>query len=392
MPPPSQYTPYFPITVAANLRFNDRNGIPVTELYPVASQQSLDNPETGYISLIGSKVSDLLAISQSVNTILAQYNTRITTLEQQVSAIQTSGVTFQLYVNGGCLLGNTTVTVPAAVTALIASECAYSTVLGTTTALANSIAAQCSNLNTAQAFSQNSTMSGLAGWNTNPVTVADSDNNQWKAICDLRGGMSTILGAVTPSCSQVIVDYAATLNAYMSFNLYFDGYSFIPSGYTDNGSLVKITDTAGHSYQTTFNIVTQSTTSSPLVINTSGSTVSPTSTSYQVQVTSKVQNSTLGLTCEKVMFKTVSNSSGSTSLFDTSTYNAATSGSSSVLIVSGLPYFPRHASISATNSWTGGLLGDLNYSPYLSYVSGGVYLNFIAPPTGTLSLSITTFR
>lgn len=391
MPPPSQYTPYYPITVASGLRFNDRNGIPVTEMFPVASQQSLDNPETGYISLIGSKVSDLLAISQSVNLILSQYNTRITTLEQEIDAIQTSGVTFQLYVNGGCLLGNTSVTVPAAVTALIANTCDYNEILGTTTELANSIAAQCSNLNTAQAFSQNSTMSGLAGWDTNPTTVAASDNNQWRAICDLRGGMETILDAVVPNCSQVIVDYAVVLNSGQSFNLYFDGYSFIPSGYTDNTSLVQITDTGGHSYQTSFNIVTQSNTSSPLVINTSGSTVSPTSTSYQVQVTSKVQNTTIGTTCEKVMYKTVQNTSGSTGLYDVSQYTASVNNAS-IQIVNGLSYLPRHASISPLNSFTGGILGDLNYSCYLSYVAGGVYINALAPITGTLSLSITTFR
>lgn len=391
MPPPSQYTPYYPITVAAGLRFNDRNGIPVTEMYPVASTQPLDNPETGYISLIGSKVSDLLAVSQSVNTILAQYNTRITTLESEVDAIQTSGVTFQLYVNGGCLLGNLSVTVPAAVTALIENTCDYNEILGTTTELANSIAAQCSNLNTAPAYSQNSTMSGLSGWDTDPTTLAAAVNNLWKTACDLRGGMETILDAVTPTCSQVIVDYAVVLNSGMSFNLYFDGYTFIPTGFTDNTSTLMITDTTGNFYTTTFNIVTQSTSSSPLVINTSGSTVSPTSQSYQVEVVSKVQNTTLGLTCEKTVFKTVQNSSGSTGLFDISTYVAVVNGSS-IQIVSGLSYLPRHASISPTNSFTGGILGDLNYSPYLSYVGGGVYLNAIAPISGTLSLSITTFR
>lgn len=391
--PPINVTPYYPITVARNLRFDDANGIPVTVLPPVAATQALDNPATGYISLIGSRLSDLIDSYNQVVVLLGQYNTRITALETAVSNIQTSGVTFQLYVNGGCLLGNTTVTVPAAVTSLIANTCAYNTVLGTTTALSNAILAQCSNLNSAQAYSQNSTMSGLSGWISSPTTTADTVNNLWKTVCDLRGGFATLWAAVSPSCSQVIVDYQAVLNTGMVFVLYFDGYTFIPSGYTDNTSNIRITDTSGNFYTTNFNIVTQSTTTAPVSLYTSGSTLSTTSAYYTVQVTSNVVNSTLGTSCSKVVIKTVQGTQDA-GLFDVGNYTGTmTSGATSLTFVSGLSYTPSTITPIPKNAFTSKMLYHQNYQTYLG-ISGGSGTLYLAGATegGTVNLDYISYR
>jgi len=399
--PPLSYTPYYPIVVAANLRFDDANGVPVTQMFPVASSQALDNPGTGYISLIGSKVSDLLATYQQVSAVLSQYNTRITALETAVTNIQTSGVTFQLYVNGGCLLGNTTVTVPAAVTALMNNSCDYNTVLGTTTALTNAVAAQCTNLNSLPAFSQSGDMSGLSGWFPAPLTIASSFSNLWKSYCDARTGITTALAAVTPACSQVIIAYQAVLNGNLVFNIYFSGYSFIPTGYVDGGSTITVRDTGTGVYTQALNVVTQSTDPAPLVLYTSGSTLSPQSTTYTITLDSIVTNSALGLTCEKTTTAPpISNPaspvpSDTTCCPDIGTYTGTlSSGATALTVVSTLSYTPRYADWEPGNAFTAAQFYPGGSPPYITRTLGGFVLHFSSPTaaTGTVLLDCITYR
>lgn len=398
MPPPPGLTPYFPITVAQNLRFADSNGVPVTVMYPVAQNQQSDNPTTGYISLIGFKVSDLLSTYQQVSVILQNYNQSITGLQQQVSAIQSSGVNFTLYVNGQCLSTppNTTMQVTDAVTNLLLNTCSYNTVLDTPTNLAGAIGAQCTNLNTLPAFSQNSAMSGLTGWYSNPLTLAQSFSNLWKSYCDARTGISTALGAVTPTCSQIVVDYKAILNNQLTFNLYFSGYTFIPSGFTDSGSTVTITDSYNNIYTTNLNILTQSTTVAPLVLYTSGSTLSPTATFYQIDVKSKVVNSTIGLTCVKDTFKTVilgtTSNSSTTEGPDIFNYSAAATSGTTFILVSGLSYTPRFASIAVKDANTCTQLYKSQMTFYLNYIAGGVTMVTSGGYSGTINLDIAVFK
>lgn len=394
--PPLSYTPYYPIAVAANLRFSDSNGIPVTEMYPVAVNQSLDSPTTGYISRIGSKLSDLMGTYIDVVNTLANYNTRITNLETQVAAIQASGVTFQLYVNGGCLLGNTSVTVPAAVTSLISNSCSYNAALGTTTALAGSIGALgIGTLNSLPAFSQSGSMSGLANWKSVLATTADLEYDLALAYLDSRYGITKALAAITPTCAQVIVNYQATLNSQLTFNLYFSGYTFIPTGYADAGSIVKITDTSGNIYQTSFNIVNQSTITSPLVLLTSGSTLSPTSAYYIVDVKSNVSNAALGTTCIKETFQTVYTNSGTggISSFDIGNYTATTSGTTSIALVSGLSYTPKAVNIIPKNAFSSNLLYNQNFTAYIQYTNGGATLTLAGSSgLGTINYDWIAYR
>lgn len=375
-----------PLSVAVNLRYTDPNGDLVTRLYP-----------NDYIELIGSNVSTLKAQYQAINTTLVTYGNDIDTLQTDVAQLQSSASSFMLYVTGTCLYGNDGLPHPIddAVNRLMGNTCSYNTVLGTTSALSSAIGAMPAGLSALPAFSQNSAMSGLAGWDSAPTTIAASFSDLWKAYYDARTGISSALAAVTPTCAQVIVDYAATVDSSLNFNLYFSGYTFIPSGYTDNSSIVKITDSSGNIYQTGFNIVTQSNTTSPLSLATSGSALSALSTYYTVQVTSKVQNTTLGTSCEKQVFKTVYRNATSAETGccpDIGNYTAATSGTTSIQFISGLSYTPRYVGITPKNSFTGGLLGDLNYSYSISYVAGGATISFLAAPSGTLNIDYIAYR
>lgn len=247
MPQVPPYVLNTPLTVAANLRYTDGNGDIVSRLYP-----------NDYIELIGGNVSTIKAQIQQIDSLLAQYGTRITTLESTVAAIQSSGVTFMLYVNGGCLNGNASTRIDTQVTSLTASECAYITALGTTTALSNAVAAEtASTLNALPAYSQVSAMSALAGWDSAPTTIASSLSNLWKAYLDMRVGVTQALSQSNITCADVKINYQGVYNMLArTITFYFYGSS-IPTNFSGSGSssgTFTVTDLYGHTYTQTFNL------------------------------------------------------------------------------------------------------------------------------------------
>ena len=394
---PTQYVSNFPLQLSKNLRFQDSNGNIVTQLYPVG--YPADSPTTGYISLIGASLSTQIDNYNQVVALLNTYNTEITTLQASVLAIQTSGATAIPQVNAGCLSSpvNQVLPINVVVANAVANICGYNNVLGTTTALSQAIAAQPTNLNSLPAFSQNSTMSGLSGWNTNPTTIAASESNQWIAYGDARAGITNALAAITPTCAQVKVAYQAVLISGPVINLYFNGYTFIPTGFGDsqNQSQIKITDASGNNYQQAFSITAASLSNTPISISTSGTTLSPTSSSYTVQVTSNVSNPTTGQSCSKVVIETLYTASSTPGGigYDVTNYNQpVTSGTTAITAVSGLSYTPRFATIVAKDNYDATYI--LSKAPYFSYILGGVVINFgqAISVAGTANIDIITFR
>lgn len=391
MPPPQSYVSNIPLSVAAALRYIDANGVEVSKLFP-----------NDYLSLTGSATGTLKTQYQQVVQILSQYNTRITILETEVAAILTSGATNMPYVNGQCLYNDNILhPVDDAFNRLALSYCNYVNVLGTPTALASSIVLQTASvLNALPAFSQNSAMSGLANWSSVPTTIAASFGDLWLAYLDARTGISTALAAVTPTCAQVIVNYQAVMNNfYAGMYMYFNGYSFIPTGYADNGSTIQITDGIGGVLLQSFNILTQSTASVPLVLNTSGSTLSPTVISYQVAVNSNIKNNALNIVCQKTMVSTVSNpySSSSTRVLggDFGNFSLMTSGNTSAtyILTNNLNYTPRFASVTPKNGATGQLF--VNTGGYnLIYLATGLQIVFASSISfvGLINIDFITYK
>lgn len=245
---PQPFVPNTELQVAANLRYTDANGDLVYRLYP-----------NEYTSLIGANVSTLKAQYVQVTAILADYGARITTLETQVDNILTSGVTFMLYVNSACLYDdNITHPIDEAFNLLSSASCSYFDILGTTTALANGIAAETpATLNTLPAYSQNSAMAGIAGWDSDPVTVAATINNIWKAYLDMRVGVTQALNQSNITCADIHINYQGVYNQPAgTITMYFYG-SYIPTNFSASSptsGTFTITDTSGNIYTQTFNI------------------------------------------------------------------------------------------------------------------------------------------
>jgi hypothetical protein len=380
MPPLQPYVSNVPLQVAKNLRFLDGAGIPVTELLPIGMVGTTvnDTPVTGYISRIGAVLSDQIDLYNNVDVTLNNYGADIATLQADVIALQISGTTIPS-VNGQCINGNAPILITDAVDYLISEHCDYVPVLGSVNDLNLAIAAENpATLNTEPAFSQNSVMAGLTGWETSPITVADSLKNIWLAYLDARDGISTALAAVTPTCSQVIVDFLPTYNAASGlFNFFANGYSFIPTGYTNNGSLLVITDNVGGTYTTLFDIVSYSQAGAgPLTIGISGTPLSTSVSSYTVELSSNVQNSSIGLTCSKTVIKetTVSGGTGTNCCPIIGNYTDSVSGTT-IPIISGLSFTPSYVSITPKDSTTA--LAFLTGSGhYVDYIQGGANLVF----------------
>jgi hypothetical protein len=233
-------------------------------------------------------------------------------------------------------------------------------------------------------------LSNLNGWlPTLTPTIADTINNIWLAYFDARTGIETVLEAVTPNCSQVIVDFQSVYSSSAAgFNLYFSGYSFIPSGYLDGGSTITITDDQSGILYTGFDIVNQAQDTNPLFLSISASTLSPTSAFYTVSVTSNVANAAIGTTCVKTVIHTSSLEGGAGSIYNIGNYTDGISGTTAT-IVSGLTYGPRFVQITAKDSATATAL--LN-GYYLTYTNDGATLTLLSSVQTTLNLDWIAYK
>jgi len=391
MPQLQPYVSNTPLVVARNLRFLVA-GIPVTEMLPIGMVGNVvnDNPETGYISRIGAILSDQIDLYNTVQNTLNQYEIDITSLDVRVTALEISGTTVPS-VNGYCYNGNSAILVTDMTELLTQDLCDYKTVLGTATDLSSGLSTSApGTTNQLDAFSQNSTLSGLNGWlPTLSPTVADTINNIWLAYFDARAGITKTLEAVTPNCSQVIIDFQSVYSSTAAgFNLFFSGYSFIPSGYLDGGSTVTITDDQSGILYTGFNIVNQAANVNPLFLSISGSTLSPTSAFYTVSITSNVANASIGTTCVKTVIHTSSLEGGAGSIYNIGNFTDGVSGTTAT-IVSGLTYGPRFVQITAKDSQTA---TELANGYYLTYTNDGATLTLLSSVQTTLNLDWVAYK
>lgn len=304
MPVPQQFVPNVPLQVAKNLRFIDSNGYPVDKQLP-----------NDYTTNIGGVVSNNIDTINQILATLSTQQTEISNSQTQINNILASGATAIPDVYAYCFLSSGTGLYPIDVVLddVTRSLCNYYTAVGTSTQMALAGTQQCANLNTAQRFAVPSAqMQSITGWKSTIQTVADSINNLWLTVCDLRGGMDLIMSQVEPSCSQVIVDYQAVSTVVGGTSptmlLYFAGYTFIPDGYTDQGSSVIIKDGAGNQVSAAFDIVSLSQSASPLSVTLTPGIILSTS-DYTVYVNSHVKNTTWDITCYKTVVKTVVNTS-----------------------------------------------------------------------------------
>jgi transcription termination factor NusB len=219
------------ITIAQCFRTTDSNGDPVTTQH-----------HTEYTRLIGLKVCTIEGNVSSHTTTLSSYGNRLTVLEQAVLGSSSTEGNVTLTCGGT----TTTVTISEAILNLQNQVCSIRTAIGTNSALTAAAALQPSSLATAPALSTTGTMSALTGFKSTVSTTADTLSNLWVTLIDLRTAFNNIKDLIKPDCANVIVDFApAMINNGTAVNLFFSGYSSVPTGWvnTDSkGSKLTITE------------------------------------------------------------------------------------------------------------------------------------------------------
>lgn len=296
MPPQPPSVPNTPLAVAANLRYDDPiTGIPVTQLYP-----------NEYIEHIGGRLSYYIGRIGEIDDILGAYGERLDTAEAQIDAILASGSTSIPEVNGACFNGNQNEPVNVVTAYLVSNSCDYNTILGTTTALGQAILAQCANLNTLPAFSQNSDMAGLAGWTSSVTTFAQSFSNLWLAYCDMRAGVTQALSQSAITCASVRINAAGAYNSSeRTLSLYFPG-SFIPSNFSDAGSsYISVKDVDNNEFTQAISI-TDVISDGNITLDISASTLIQTS-DYIVRVVYDLTSTTPSLGCSNTIVLNITN-------------------------------------------------------------------------------------
>jgi len=184
---------------------------------------------------------------------ISNLDSRVTVLENAPCCYTPPSVT------PNCTYGAVVSGVPTDIDIMLESldgvVCDLVSTLGSNTELSNAASEQCTALNTAPALSQPGTMSGITGWNSTISNFAQSMQNLWITVCDLRAAMYALKECCAPDCSSFLFDYYAVLDANReTLTLYFDGYgTVIPPGFTNCPTLstITVTDGVGGTYSNT---------------------------------------------------------------------------------------------------------------------------------------------
>jgi hypothetical protein len=201
----------------------------------------------------------------SLNTTVNNHTTQINNLTSAVTTIQ------QWKITPSCSYPPTVPSSGVATPLLTLIEafedkmCQLSTILGSVTQIQTAIDAICDNLNTQTSLSNPPTqMQNLTGWNASPTTLAESIENLWITVCDIRDyvqycdcapsgaspcedvDLSSISSTSTVSSSGVItvtVDYTGIFLPVLTTNC-------------AGNAVVRISDTNGNIFISSVNLTT----------------------------------------------------------------------------------------------------------------------------------------
>ncbi len=283
------------IIVATCFQTLDNQGDPIISL-----------PIDDYVRAIGNKVCTIFSTVTSHTGTLTSYGTRITNLENS----QTTPTVLPTFTPTCSYNGDTsTKTLSQFLTNLEGQFCTLKTATGTPTELIQATSKQCAGLNTSPALSVSGNMSGISGWKTTVSTVADSLNNMWLTICDMRSAVIAVKECCSKTCADITIDYIATISDNgATVKLYFSGYTILPSEFDNcsvGGNKLTVTDGVGGSYVRYIDLPAVANSSDPVSIDIASTPLNPTGT-YTFTLDSCVTDGTL--ICNKTVVKNATGS------------------------------------------------------------------------------------
>lgn len=198
-----------------------------------------------YERAIGNKICELVNQILIINTAISELDVRVTALENTPpptvvlpKVVPTCVITPAIPLDMNIVLSS-----------LEQQFCQLSSVIGTPTTISNAIAKECVDLSNSYRLTvPTSTMSTIPGWVFSSATLANSLNNMWLSICDIRTAVRTIQLNCCPSgCDGIAITLNASLNVSL-LKIWFSGT--LPSGFDEcdpAGNTYTISDSLGNS-------------------------------------------------------------------------------------------------------------------------------------------------
>ena len=214
----------------------------IPSAYPCLSTGSLNN-------------STPLPISQFVELITNQLCTLSDTVENLVGDVQQNTADIELIQNtyysqpedlptaSVCITGQT-LQLSDAIEQVADTVCDYIDTLGSTAELIDVQNLQCTGLNDAptlcgggkQLMSGLKNITGDIGWNTTVTTLAESLQNLWFTVCDIRCAVKLIQeNCCKVSCADIVIDFDYKWIDATTLKLFFFPKTTVPNGFYDCG-------------------------------------------------------------------------------------------------------------------------------------------------------------
>lgn len=241
--------------------------------------------------------------TSTLKTVVETHTVQISNQEMRVQSLETNPgyippTVTPLCTYGGLAFAGIPTEMNILLTAVEADYCNYKIGIGSTIDLINATNAQCAFLASSNALSQTGTMSGIAGWNLNVGNIAQSMQNLWLTVCDMRNAVNTIKQNITPDCSQFLLGFTSTTNTLRTtVTLIFNGLTVIPSGFDNCPTFSTISITDGtNTYTDTLDLMTYATDPAGITYNISGAGLNA-ALPYTITVTGCIVKD--GTTCSK---------------------------------------------------------------------------------------------
>ena len=222
------------LDLPACLQYND----------PFTGQLVTTLPLTPYVIHLANDFCTLQATVEEHTSQISDLDGRVTNLEEAPCCYVAPTIIPEC--TYGSIVGGRITQMDDVVASLDLEYCNLRYTLGTNTQLLSAAGSQCANLGALNALSQSGTMSSIAGWNNTINTVAQSMQNLWLTVCDIRGVINDLKNCCgAANCSSFLLGF--TVGSPITTDeliLVFDALTVIPAGYEDclAGSTITVTD------------------------------------------------------------------------------------------------------------------------------------------------------
>jgi len=253
-------------------------------------------PLNEFASNTASNASTLKTIVNTHTVQISNQEMRVQTLENNPGYVPPMVTPLGSY--GGVIAGVPT-EMNLLLTAVENDYWLYKLSVGSTTDIINATNSQTPFLGSSEALGQSGNMSGVTGWINSVGNLAQSIQNLWLTVSDIRTAVNTIKQNIIPDCSQFILLFTASFDTPRTeLEIFYNGNTIIPSGFTNCPTLSTITVTDGSVTWTSSFDLTDGVDEGSSVFDLTGSGLN-TSLPYTITINGCIVNG--GVTCSKTV-------------------------------------------------------------------------------------------